>query len=841
MRRTARAFAALLIAAAGCGGGTDGTPAAPPPTSPPAPMPPPAPEPPSVPSGLRVSATGEDFVEWTWNSVEGADGYDIQFSLDDMFDSADEIIGRTADQTSYRRQPLPAGSAAFLRVRSAAGSGDGRLTSEWSTHVSGMTPAPPPPPAIEITPVARGISVTDRGQILVELTPGDIVPANPLDLAGRTLVFTPDGRGGYSRSVRALAWEDDIGNPVDDNEEIEPNFRFGFAGRQWESFFVSRYGVVTFGEPYPFHRVWGPDQRGTMQEIAVHLGTPPLIAALYKPRLGGNGEFDADQLRNTQHVARSPDRIVITWITSDPPFHVHGVPPQEKTRFQMALHADGRIALNYAPEPNDPDEAIRDGIVGLFPSAKTGLLGSIPDPVDGALPGYLDLVETGIYTIADPALMLVEFTTRGPILAIPDHELIYEIEIHTDEPDGRTIRAGARILPDGRRLPRGAARTAYAGQADDNRIGALIDLRTNTLSGLRASVVARTWARSDTTGEPRSGNEWSPPAIVRFPDVAGSPTTDLSRSGSSAAQLEVFHHTRAKEQVERKQNLFPVPCRVIEVLGDEFDGFVFHSQFRYDIQYSGHQWGHFPGNVPTRGVGFTEQRLERKSPCGRRMRGQWRYSDWTKSDHVAVSDGSGGYIVDPHATGTFAHEFTHTWTAYAYYLRDGEREPLSDGVHWLPGLHTPGAFVRSGALMGGDDWRENPDGTFTPLRSAFLAEDGHSWLDLYLAGLATPDEVPDMFILRNLRQTGHGRDGPYTGEKEIVTMEQILAAMGPRDPPAERSQKVFNMGFVYLLEPAQEPDQDQLRFHALFLDGALERWARITGGRSRLTTELPSR
>ena len=72
-------------------------------------------------------------------------------------------------------------------------------------------------------------------------------------------------------------------------------------------------------------------------------------------------------------------------------------------------------------------------------------------------------------------------------------------------------------------------------------------------------------------------------------------------------------------------------------------------------------------------------------------------------------------------------------------------------------------------------------------------------------------------------------------------MEQILAAMGPRDPPAERSQKVFNMGFVYLLEPGQEPDQDQLRLHALFLDGALERWARITGGRSRLTTELPGR
>ena len=744
MNRIAPALAALVIAAAGCGGGTDGTPAAPPTTPPAVPTPPPAPE-----------------------------------------------------------------------------------------------PEPPAEPPIEITPVDRGISITDRGQILVELAPSDIVPANPLDLAGRTLLFTPDGRGGYVRSVGALAWEDGIGNPVGHNEEIEVSFPFDFAGQSRESFFVSRSGVVTFGEPYPFPWV-GPDQRGTMQEIAVHLGRPPLIAALYKPRLGGRSTRIAEAFGNVQHVSQRADRVLITWITTEPEFHVHGVPPQEKTRFQMALHADGRIAFNYAPEPNNPDEAIRDGIVGLFPDVKTGLLASIPDPVDGTLPGYLDLVETGIYTIADPGLMLVEFTTREPIPAIPDQLPSYEIEIRTDEPDGRTIRAGARVSSDGRRLPRGAVRAAYGG-ADDNRIGALIDLRTNTLSGLQASVVARTWATSATTGERRSGNERSAPAVIRFPDVAASPPTDLSRPGSSAAQVEVFHYTRGKDQVEPRQNLFPVPCRVIEVLGDEFDAFWFNSQFRYDMQYSGHLWAHFPGNAPTRGIGFTEGHFQRKSLCGRRMRGQVRYSDWTKSDHVVVSDGSGGYIVDPHALWTFVHEFTHTWTAYAYSLRDGERQPLSDGIHWLRGLHTPGAFVSSGGLMGGVPWRENPDGTFTPLPAATAAEVGHSWLDLYLAGLATPDEVPDTFILRNLRQTGHGRDGPHTGEKEVVTMEQIVAALGPRDPPAARSQKVFNMGFVYLLEPGQEPDQDQLRFHALFLDGALEHWARITGGRSRLTTEFPGR
>ena len=748
MRRTAWALAALLIAAAGCGGGTDGTPAAPPTAPAPTPTPPPAPE-----------------------------------------------------------------------------------------------PEPPPGPPIEITPVGRGISVTDRGQILVELTPGDIVPANPLDLAGRTLVFTPDGRGGYSREVRALDWDDDIGDPVDANEEIEPSFRFDFAGQQWKSFFVSRYGLVTFGEPYPFANA-GPNVFGTMQEIAVNLGAPPMIAALYKPQLGGWYDSDAEDFGNVQHVSRRADRVLITWITSDPIFFVHGVPPQEKTRFQMALHADGRIALHYAPEPDDPDEAIRDGIVGLFPNPnpKTGLLGSIPDPIDGALPGYLDLVETGIYTIADPAFVLVEFTTRGPIRPIPDQHVFYEIEIRTDAPDDRRIRATALVLPDGRRLGLEAVRRSDVVQTDDNRIGALIDLRTNRLSGLRASVVARTRA-VEVHGNREYRDEWSPPAIIGFPDVAASPTIDLSRPGSSAAQLEVFHYTGTKEQVSPGgRNMFPGACRVIEVLGDEFDAFVFHSQFRYDRQGTGNTWENYSANAPIRGVGRDERQLrDWTSLCGSRIRGQWNYPVWTKTGDVASRDASGGYVAGPRGLRVFAHEFTHTWAVFASYLRNGEPVQLTDGSgsHWARELQNPGAFAKNGTLMGGVPWRENPDGTFTRLEDDREDEKGHSWLDLYLAGLATPDEVPDTFILRNLRRTGGSRT--YTAEKEIITMEQIVAALGPRDPPAARSQKVFNIGFVYLLEPGQDPDQDQLRFHALFLDGALDHWARITGGRSRLTTELPGR
>ena len=69
-------------------------------------------------------------------------------------------------------------------------------------------------------------------------------------------------------------------------------------------------------------------------------------------------------------------------------------------------------------------------------------------------------------------------------------------------------------------------------------------------------------------------------------------------------------------------------------------------------------------------------------------------------------------------------------------------------------------------------------------------------------------------------------------------MEQVLAAMGPRDPPAARSQTLFNIGFVYLLEPGQTPDPEQLAFHAEFRDRTVEHWRRITSGRSQMTTAV---
>ena len=702
-------------------------------------------------------------------------------------------------------------------------------------------PAPPPDPPIEITPVDRGISVTSENQILMELMSEDLAPANPLDLAGRTLMFTPDGRGGYSREVRALDWEEDLGDPVDDNAEIV--FQFDFAGREWESFFVSRYGLVTFGEPYPFSRV-GPDRFGTMAAIADYLGDPPMIAALYKPQLGGWSTYDADQFRNTQHVSRRPDQVVVTWITTDPAFHVHGVPPQEKTRFQMTLHTDGGIAFHYAPEPDDPDEAIRDGIVGLFPGVvKTGLLGSIPDRVDGSVPAHLDLVETALYATAEPDRVLVEFTTRGPIRPIPSQEIFYTVVI-----DDWDFLAGVALQPDGSRTAWWDAKAAYDLDVDDNRIGLLFD--SGEFSGHSTSVLAFARSRNQPTGSwgPRYGEH---SAVISFPEAADPAPIDLSQPDPrpSAAQYEVFRYPMIRDG---REGVGHVSCRIIEVLGDHFDLLAFNSEFRVDQQGPGPAHG-FAGfyhkNIQAEVTGIGPPGGDYATPCETRLKNSWGFPVWMKADSVAdesYAELPGQTPYDPGLT-TFAHEMGHTWLAAARYMKDGERRLMTagEGSHWAPELHAPAPFpwrgTENGSVMGGNFWRENRDGTFTPTNGWSSKGGGFSWLDLYLMGLATADEVPDMFILRNLQETGRGWRGPYTAEKEIVTMEQIVAAIGPRNPPPERAPKVFNIGFVYFLLPGQEPDPELLRELVRYRDRALEHWRHVTGGRGQLSNEIPGR
>ncbi|MDE2757196.1 MAG: Ig-like domain-containing protein, partial [Acidobacteriota bacterium] len=312
---------------------------------------------------------------------------------------------------------------------------------------------------------------------------------------------------------------------------------------------------------------------------------------------------------------------------------------------------------------------------------------------------------------------------------------------------------------------------------------------------------------------------------------------DLSQSDTRASSFhhEVFHFRSGIDFM-----IDEVECHLMRTLGDEFDLFVYHSQSRVDIL----------GPV----TGWSGGDTAKTDGCTRgRFKGSWYLPVWIKSSSVFHASRFREEEFDDkgfdRGLGLFAHEFGHHWLAYYYYEKAGRRIPLflprSEGgcnCHWRREFHTPAAFPWRGtagevgrdSTMGGSYWVDRGNGRFSPRATG---DGGFSWLDLYAMGLADAEEVPDTFILKNLQED-------YTAEKEIVSVDQIVVdrekfPWAPEPQGTAHSQKVFNAGFVYLLEPGQVPSGDMLALHAGSKARVPAHWSHITGGRSRITTVVP--
>ena len=132
-------LAVLVLVAVGCGTGKDGTPVAPPSSPAPAPAPPPPPEPPDKPT-VRLSERGSDFVEWVWDSVEGASSYEVSVAQT----PPDERTQVFTEDPLFRWEELTPETEYAIWVRAIAETAGGRARSEWSRQVRATTlPASP--------------------------------------------------------------------------------------------------------------------------------------------------------------------------------------------------------------------------------------------------------------------------------------------------------------------------------------------------------------------------------------------------------------------------------------------------------------------------------------------------------------------------------------------------------------------------------------------------------------------------------------------------------------------------------------------------------------------------
>ena len=127
--------AALMLSGCGDDDSSTTTPA-PAPAPAPAPPTPAAPDPVGVPGGLKVTASGADFLEFGWDAVEGATAYEIQMSLKEG-DFA--TVATATVTTTMHRFEVAAETTGYARVRTH----EGERQSEWSGTAMGTSMAAP--------------------------------------------------------------------------------------------------------------------------------------------------------------------------------------------------------------------------------------------------------------------------------------------------------------------------------------------------------------------------------------------------------------------------------------------------------------------------------------------------------------------------------------------------------------------------------------------------------------------------------------------------------------------------------------------------------------------------
>ena len=701
-------------------------------------------------------------------------------------------------------------------------------------------------------------SITTQGDLIVmELNEGAPGKANLFDLAGRTLRFTPDGPG-YRAENTSLQWDAEFGPAITNPQVTLSNFAFPYSGKTWNSFSVGTTGSIAFAPAQEGNRGGGVsvDRFAQLQEAARTLvNTVPAICVFFKPRMSGSRYFK-----------ELPDRAVITWSVTEPAGGIQDFTwTPTINRFQAVLRKDGTIELSYQ------QLAAKDAIVGIFPLVNAGTekeLASVHLGEDSDIAAQRDIKNLKL-SVVDGLFLKVTFETRGALLPEGDAALAgITYHIRFDHPATTAIASSAdfgafwtiRGAPSrrggGPRYSASGPGVSPSVKIEGNKLSIKGMLPPGFKSGDNILVNADVGTPGNMTGYAR-------PESVML-DGIQSAELDLStvkkQDGPFTIAYESFHYLSLPNHRD-------LTCTVIQALGDKFDFLAYYSDFRIDNQEAGTPsngpLGGGPNGGAVTGIGAMQRGLENYCTKGRF---QWQFIQpvyiGSNQMHEQPPPGTvdnntrniAAYshqlawrrpdgLMPPYnyAISQIAHEMGHRWSAFVSAKVNGETIPLGP-THWARGLHAPVPFPYQrpieASAMGGGYWQDNLDGTFTQLDDDYyVPATGWSYLDLYLMGLAAPSEVPDFYILRNLVPAGQDANsrGIFKAGRTKVTVQDVIAAEGPRMPDIDHSQRQFNTGMVVIVEHGKKPSKELIERTNGIKGRWVDYWETTTGHRSSMT------
>ena len=719
-----------------------------------------------------------------------------------------------------------------------------------------------------------GTVMTQGNLIVMTLNEGALGHANLFDLPRRTLRFTPDGAG-YRAENLPLQWDTEFGAEITNPQVSLRNFAFPFSGKSWDSVSVGTTGSISFGATQNIPGGAGGRRGGVsiarfdqLQEAAHTLiNTVPAICVFFKPRMSG-----------MRYVKELDDRVVITWSLTEPFAGIQDFTwTPTVNRFQAVLRKDGTIEMSY------DQLAARDAIIGLYPMVTTGAEKAIATLNSGEKPEVapnLDLKSVKV-SVLDGIFLKVTVETRGAVLPEGDPSLagvIYRVSFDRHMPPRNsaenahadavwTIRGVSLNARGGGGGARGGGGSRYfasgPGVSQNVKVsGNTISLQGTLPAGFKAGDQIAVSAQVSAGTPPAMVDEVSPQPVTL--NGIRSPEVDLSslkrQDGPFSIIYESFHYLSLP-------NPRDFTCTIIKALGDKFDFLAYYSDFRVDNQEAGTPsngplGSDPPGNAVT-GIGQTQRGLESYCSAGRF---QWQFIQpvYAGSNQMQEYPPDGITDANNHNVGFYTrqlarrsangkippydyamsqigHEMGHRWSAFVSAKVNNETIPLGP-THWARGLQAPVPFPYQrpieASAMGGGVWQDNTDGTYTQLDDDYyVPATGYSYLDLYLMGLAAPDEVPDFFILRNLSAAGKDRDGRplFKADRTKVTIQDVIAAEGPRLPDVDHSQKQFNTGIVVVVEHGNKPSRELVERANGIRERWIDYWATTTGHRSTMT------
>ncbi|MDX1582313.1 MAG: hypothetical protein R3338_01815 [Thermoanaerobaculia bacterium] len=631
------------------------------------------------------------------------------------------------------------------------------------------------------------------GLFIVEADEAVLANDDLLDLVGRTLRLHP-GPGGFDAETVPLDDHDDVGElvvdfslvpaspqstePTQRFETIDLPFSFPFFGGTHDELFLTEQNGIYFSTPVADR----PDQYETEDAVSI---AQPMISPLLLPRLPR--AFAAPRV----YANVMSDEVVITW-QSDSEDFAYDV--------QARLRATGAIDLSWRSARSAEWGAVvvTPGLGGAG-IERQSLLTLEDSPLDAEdEKPFHDLTRIGLERLAGTDLLHVRIRVYGPI----DRDQIGDGQYLQY---GLDSSAGSDNLRVAVHLTRDQESIFFTGRGWISNPGSL-EISENEISFLMSD---QDLAAGDEVT--LNGWVWESSESRTVDSVAGSHSIsrssksfelDLDSSGSRFIDAPLIETFTLPDMD---------PFQVWDLISAEFqidaagpDALAIYQNFFTDLILFASAYSTV-GNPAVDGIakrpGFGSTRpafpaLLHMNRLGYRLN---------------ASEESAIHVLN--------HEFGHRWLYFFEIVEDGKRTRSLNpaGAHPAQYVHTPAAFdllgSQNSSAMGGSWFQEVGDGLYRARDP--LAPYGFSWHELYLMGLAGPEEVEPWFYIADsdpeLGDAYYPPDGiVVSGERRDVTIDQLIDAMGPRVPGVDSSRKRFQVYFVLLVRDLDEVTEEEI-------------------------------